>query len=302
MKTKTVETTLNINSHRIPVKNLDKIYWPADGYTKGDVMHYYAQVWPWLAPHLQNRPVSLVRYPDGITGKFFYQKDIPEPPPWVESLPIQSSHRVVNYVMINNLETLLWSVNLGCIEVHPWLSTIERLDYPSYLIFDLDPMEPAGFSEAVTVAECIHVLLNQLGLQAFPKISGATGIHIYLPIKPIYTYGQTSGFVKNIGDIIIKTFPGLATNERKIANRGGKVYIDHLQNAEGKTIASVYSIRPFPAAPVSLPVTWEELPDCHPALFTIKTAFTRLQKVGDLFQPLLSLKQELPASLVPAPS
>jgi bifunctional non-homologous end joining protein LigD len=292
-----MDATITINNYKIPVKNLDKIFWPDEGYTKADIIKYYAKVWPYLGPHLKNRPVSLVRYPEGIEGQFFYQKDVPNPPLWVETVPLKSEDRVVNYSMINNLESLIWSVNLGCIEVHPWLSTISSLDYPTYVIFDLDPMEPAVFSDAVKIAHYIRLILKELSLISFPKISGATGIHIYLPIKPTYTYKETSTFVKKIGAMIIKSFPDLATNERKVANRAGKVYIDHLQNLKGKTIASVYSIRPFPKAPVSLPVHWEELPDCHPSMFNIKTAPIRLQKASDLFAPLLTLGQILPEYL-----
>lgn len=276
------------------LKNLDKVFWPDDGYTKGDIMRYYSEIWPYIRPHLFNRPVSLVRYPEGISGNFFYQKDIPDPPPWVETVAIKTEDRLINYTMINQLETLIWSINLGCIEVHPWLSTLADLDHPTYIIFDLDPMEPAVFSDAVKIALAVHVILSELNLTSFPKISGATGIHIYLPISPQYTYKQTSNFVKQIGAIIIKTMPNLATNERKVAKRSGKIYIDHLQNIKGKTIASVYSIRPFPGATVSVPVTWDELPDCHPSMFTIKTVPKRLQKTGDLFKPLLNLRQKMP--------
>jgi bifunctional non-homologous end joining protein LigD len=276
------------------LKNLNKIYWPEQGYTKDDLMYYYSTVWPYISPHLYNRPISLVRYPEGILGNFFYQKDIQNPPPWVETLAITNDERIIHYAMINRLETLIWSVNLGCIEVHPWLSTKSTLDHPTYIIFDLDPMEPAVFNDAVKIALSIHTLLKELALKSFPKISGATGIHIYLPIGPQYTYKQTSHFVKQIGNIIIKALPTKATNERKVSNRSGKVYIDHLQNLKGKTIASVYSVRPFPGAPVSAPISWDELPDCHPSMFTIKTMPLRLQKIGDLFRPLLSLEQELP--------
>lgn len=293
-----MQANITVNNSKIPVKNLDKIFWPEEGYTKADIIKYYAQIWPLLAPHLQDRPVSLVRYPEGINGSFFYQKDVPNPPPWVSTIPLQSEDRVVNYAMINNLETLIWSINLGCIEVHPWLSTRQALDYPTYVIFDLDPMEPAIFSDAVKIAHFIHLLLKELSLQAFPKISGATGIHIYLPINPNYSYKETSAFVKRVGEMIIKSFPSLATNERKVVNRAGKVYIDHLQNLKGKTIASVYSIRPFPKAPVSIPVSWDELPDCHPSMFNVQTAPERLRKKGDLFQPLLNLFQTLPDSLM----
>lgn len=276
------------------MKNLNKVFWPEEGYTKSDIMKYYAGVWPYLGPHLKNRPVSLVRYPDGIRGSFFYQKNVFNPPPWVAAIPIESEDRIVNYVMINNLETMLWTVNLGCIEAHPWLSTVKDLDQPTYIIFDLDPMPPANFAEAVKVAELVRVCLRELKLQAFPKISGATGIHIYLPIRAGYSFEDTANFVKQCGELIIKSAPQLATNERQVAKRAGKVYIDHLQNIRGKTIASVYSLRPFPAAPVSLPTLWEELPDCHPAMFNIQTALPRLEKMGDLFQPLLYLEQSLP--------
>lgn len=289
-----METTLTINSHHVPVKNLDKVFWPEDGFTKGDIMRYYAEIWPVLAPHLTNRPVSLVRYPEGITGNFFYQKDVPKPPKWLTTCPISSGDRIIRYAVFNNLESLIWSINLGCIEVHPWLSRLENLTCPTYIIIDLDPMEPAVFSDAATIALRFRLLLKELRLQSFPKISGATGIHIYIPIAPRYTFHQTSTFVKKLGDIIIQNDPKLATNERKITDRGGKVYIDHLQNLEGKTIASVYSIRPFPKAPVSMPVSWEELPDCHPSMFTIVTAPERIRRTGDLFKPLLTLEQTLP--------
>ncbi len=289
-----MDTTLTINEHRIPVKNLDKVFWPEDGFTKGDVMRYYAEIWPVLGPHLANRPVSLVRYPEGITGDFFYQKDVPKPPEWLTTCPIPSDGRVIRYAVLNNPESLIWSVNLGCIELHPWLSRLDNLHRPTYIIIDLDPMEPAVFSDAVTVALRFRLLLKELGLQAFPKTSGATGVHIYIPIAPRYTFRQTGTFVKKLGEVIIQHDPQLATNERKVSERDGKVYIDHLQNLEGKTIASVYSIRPFPKAPVSIPVTWEELPDCHPSMFTIVTAPERIQRIGDLFKPLLTLEQTLP--------
>ena len=292
-----MQTTILINQAKLIIKNPQKIFWPEDNFTKADVMKYYADMWSYLSPHIHNRPVSLVRYPNGITGDFFYQKNIPNPPPWVQTFPVQSDQRMVNYGLINNLETLIWMVNLGCIEVHPWLSAVDSLDSPSYIIFDLDPMEPAVFNDAVRIALYIKSILDALSLKSFPKISGATGIHIYLPVKKIYTFTQTSSFVKKIGEIIIKSFPDLATNERKVTDRTGKVYIDHLQNLSGKTIASVYSLRPFPGAPASLPVYWEELPDVHPLMFNIRTAPKRVQKIGDLFKPLLSFVQELPEKL-----
>lgn len=289
---------LMIDGHRIPVKNLDKPFWPQEGYTKGDLMTYYIKVWPYLAPHLKDRPLSLVRYPEGISGPYFYQKNFPAAPPWVETIPVRAKKRVTHYVMANNLATLIWAVDLGCIEVHPWLSARPQLEHPTYLIFDLDPMAPASFQEAVQVALAVKTLTDHLGLQLFPKISGATGLHLYLPLKPGYTYQETATFVKRLGEAVIRVLPALATNERKVSARGGKVYIDHLQNQKGKTIASVYSLRPFTSAPVSMPVTWEELPTVQPDSFTITNAPARLTATGDLFAPLLTLQQELPAQLL----
>lgn len=290
--------SVGINQNHLQIKNIDKVFWPEEGYTKGDIINYYISVWPYLAPHLEGRPVSLVRYPEGIKGSFFYQKNILDPPPWVQTVPIQSDEKTINFCVINNLETLIWSVNLGCIEIHPWLSAIPYLDYPSYLIFDLDPMEPAVFSDSVKIAQSIRILLRELKLEAFPKISGATGIHVYLPLIRHYSYKQTTTFVKKIGEIIINAFPDLATNERKVSLRNGKVYLDHLQNLQGKTIASVYSLRPLPGAPVSVPVTWQELEDVHPGMFNIINAPERIKITVDFFKPLLYLKQTLPDSLL----
>ncbi|MGD8399672.1 MAG: non-homologous end-joining DNA ligase [Bacillota bacterium] len=289
---------LPVDGFEVPVANLEKVFWPGEGITKGDVVQYYIRIWPWLQPHLAGRPLSLVRYPDGITGKFFYQKNFPDPPPWVETLPVNRGRRTVHYVLGNNLATLIWSVNLGCIEVHPWLSQATDLEHPGYIIFDLDPMPPAGFDAAIPVAQAIQTLTRQLSLETFPKISGATGIHIYLPLKPVYTFAQTGTFVKRLGEIIIKALPNQATNERRIALRAGKVYLDHLQNIQGKTIASVYSLRPFAGAPVSMPCTWEELPRLRPDSFSLHNAMTRLKQTGDLFQGLLRLKQILPEELL----
>ena len=293
----TLTQHLMINGHRIPVKNLDKPFWPQDGYTKGDVMSFYIKVWPYLAPHLKDRPLSLVRYPEGISGPYFYQKNFPAAPPWVETIPVRAKKRVTHYVMANNLATLIWAVNLGCIEVHPWLSARPQLEHPTYLIFDLDPMAPASFQEAVQVALAVKTLTDHLGLQLFPKISGATGLHLYLPLKPGYTYQETATFVKRLGEAVIRVLPALATNERKVSARGGKVYIDHLQNQKGKTIASVYSLRPFTSAPVSMPVAGRA-PTVQPDSFTITNAPARLTATGDLFAPLLTLQQELPAQLL----
>jgi bifunctional non-homologous end joining protein LigD len=293
-----IKNYLPIDGFNVPVSNLEKVYWPAEGITKGEVIEYYIRLWPWLQPHLADRPLSLARYPEGIAGAFFYQKNFSDPPPWVTSLPLSGEGHTIHYVLANNLATLIWSVNLGCIEVHPWLSRAVDLAHPNYVIFDLDPMPPATFDQAIPIALAIQTLTQELSLTTFPKISGATGIHIYLPVKPIYSFQQTSTFVKRIGEIIIDAMPDRATNERSMALRAGKVYLDHLQNIQGKTIAAVYSLRPFTGIPVSMPCTWEELPHLCPESFTIHNAVARLQQCGDLFQDLLRLKQILPEELL----
>ena len=287
------QTLVSVEGHNLIISNIDKVFWPQHGYTKADILQYYTAVWPFIAPHLHNRLLSLVRYPHGITGSFFYQKNFPDAPLWVERVPLRAENRVTVYCMANNLATLLWSVNLGCIEVHPWLSRFPNLDNPTYIIIDLDPMEPADFSDAAEVAFALKVLLDQINLRSFPKISGATGLHIYIPIAPVYSFKQTSQLVETLGSIIIRTMPDKATNQRAIKDRGGRVYIDHLQNLRGKTIASVYSLRPYAEAPVSMPVRWEELRDVNPGSFTIQNALDRIKKEGDLFAPLLNLSQSL---------
>ena len=290
--------TLTVDRQEIQVKNLQKVFWPDEGFTKADIMNYYVRIWPYLAPHLKDRPLSLVRYPHGIAGGYFYQKDCPDAPDYVETTDIASEDRQIRYSMANNLPTLLWAVNLGSIEVHPWLSTNADLDSPTYVIFDLDPMAPATYADGVRVALALKKLTDELGLTLYPKVSGATGLHLYLPIAPGYNFKQTSTFVKRLGEAVIKTFPDLATNERRVADRSGKVYLDHLQNIRGKTIASVYSVRPFTGAPVSMPVTWAELPGTHPASFTLQNALARAEQAGDLFADLLMKKQNLPQNLL----
>jgi len=294
----TLTQTLTINGHKVPVKNLEKTFWPEEGFTKGQIIEYYIKIWPYISGHLTDRPLSLVRYPEGITGDFFYQKNFPEAPEWVETIPVESKNRTINYAMANNLETLVWSINLGCIEIHPWLSKRGDLNRPTHVIIDLDPMPPAGLAETVEVCMALKSLLDHLKLAAFPKFSGATGIHIYIPLAPLYTFKQTSIFIQKLGEAVIGVLPHLATNERQVKKRAGKIYIDHLQNLKGKTIASVYSLRPLPGAPVSMPVSWEELSMVRPADFSLATAADEIKRRKELFAPVLTLKQKLPSKLL----
>lgn len=291
-------SVLSIEGCDVKVTHLDKKLWPEEGITKGDLIEYYIRVWPYIRYYLEGRPLSLVRYPHGIEGEFFYHKDFPDAPPWVERLEVRHHGKPVHYVMVNNPATLVWCANLGSIEVHPWLSKNPALNRPTYAVFDLDPMEPCGLAEAVEVALAIKTLTERLGLYAFPKISGATGIHIYLPIEPLYEFSQTAEFVRSLSEVVVKAMPDVATNERSIIARGGRVYIDYLQNLKGKTIASVYSVRPFPGARVSYPCGWDELADIDPYDYTIRTVPNKLSLMGDKFDQILSLRQTLPAELL----
>ncbi len=275
--------TVVVDGRRLSLSNLDKVFWPEGGYTKGDMVRYYVEIAPYLLPHLADRPLNLTRFPDGIHGKNFYQKDIPPTAPdWVRTVRVAHSDHDVNYCLADSAATLAWLAQWGCVEVHPWLSRVDELDRPDYAVFDLDPTPPVGFREAVEVAFVVGRTLAEFGLRGYPKTSGATGVHIFLPIVRRYTYKEVERYVGAVADLIHRVLPDLTTRERTVARRHG-VYIDHLQNIKGKTLVSVYSLRPRPGAPVSTPVTWDELPRLDPARMNLATVPDRLARLGDLF-------------------
>jgi bifunctional non-homologous end joining protein LigD len=278
------------------VSNIDKEYFPSDGYTKGDLLQYYAAIAPLLLPHLEGRAIVLARFPDGAEGDWFYEKECPShAPDWMAKAPLHSEHRgePINFCTAPDVESLLWIANLGCIEIHPWLSRIERPNTPDFAVFDLDPAEGASWDQVVYVAGLLRVLLERLGLASYPKTSGATGLHIYVPLEPDAGYRQVRKFVETLGRMIVTADASAATMEWDIPKRAGKVFIDHNQNVGGKTIASVYSVRPRPGAPVSMPLLWEELDRITPADFTIATIWPRLRQYGDLFAPVMTGGQPL---------
>ncbi|NLC08157.1 MAG: DNA polymerase domain-containing protein [Syntrophomonadaceae bacterium] len=297
IRRETVQVQINDNS--VQFTNLDKVFWPEEGYTKLDVLNYYTQVAPFLLPHLRDRPMVMVRYPNGITGHHFYQKECPDyAPDWVRTISLEhSGGKRIHYCLCNNLETLLWLVNQGAIELHPWLSRYQSDNYPDFLVFDLDPDPPSAFPDTIPLALVLKEALAEFDLQGFVKTSGATGLHLYVPIMPQYPYSvitQAAGF---LASLVAEAYPRQATVERMVRNRGGRVYLDYLQNGRGKTLASVYCLRPIPGGPVSMPVTWEELTqtkvNLDPTYFTLKTAPSQLQQRGDLFAPVLSIKQRI---------
>lgn len=289
-----VKTQVAVAGRTLSLSNLEKVYWPDDGITKAELIEYYTRIAPYLLPHLKERPVVLTRYPNGINGKWFYHKDAPEgTPEWIPTWPHEAEDgRVLQYLLIGEPAALAFVANLGAIELHPWLSRHATPDRPDWAVIDLDPAEGTTFDDVLLLARLVHQILPAVGIQGFPKLSGATGIHIYCPCGPGYSYAETAGFCEAIGRLLLKVCPEKVTLERMVARRTGKVYVDYLQNRRGQTITSVYGVRPQPGAPVSAPVTWEEV-EAVPPRFTIRSIWARLAAVGDLFAPMLELQQDL---------
>lgn len=295
--------TIPINGRPVAFNNPHKLLWPEDGITKTDLAAYWLAVAPWALPHLAGRYLVLTRYPDGIHGKSFYQKNLPDhAPPWVRHRPVpsQGSGRTIRYLLGADAATLVWLAGQAAIEIHPWTSPDGHPDHPDFALVDLDPAEGCGFAEAVTVAQGLHRLLVQLGLRGYIKTSGATGLHVYIPVEPRYTYDQTADFVRRLGVVLQHLMPRLVTLARAVRERRGFVYVDYLQNARGKTLVAPYSPRPLPGAPVSFPVAWQDLPRIDPRQFTIKTV-PRLLKESppgkNPFAPVLTDRQSLDRAL-----
>ncbi|HVL88947.1 MAG TPA: non-homologous end-joining DNA ligase, partial [Actinomycetota bacterium] len=279
-----------VAGRELRLSNLRKIFWPEQGYTKGDLIAYYHAIAPMILPYLSERPLTMKRMPDGIDGPFFYEKSAPSHvPDWVPRCPIPSDEGgVTDYMIAADEACLLFVANLGAIEFHPLHSRCGYDDRPDYLFFDLDPME-TGFDDVRVVARHVRAALDALGLPSYPKTSGATGMQIYVPIKLGPTHEQTRAFVGAIGRMILKADPDRVTMEWEISKRTGKVFIDHNMNRPGANIAAVYSVRPEPGATVSTPVTWDEVEaGVHPRDFTIVTIYDRLVATGDLFEGLLA--------------
>lgn len=287
---------------RIQFTNLEKLFWPEDGFTKRDLINYYDRISPFLIPHLVDRPLVFKRYPDGIHGQFFYQKDAPDyTPEWIRTQEIWSEdvERSIRYFIGADREQLLYIANTGAITQNPWMSRVQHVEYPDYVIFDLDPVA-ASFSITQKVAMEIKGILDELELRAYPKTSGASGIHVHLPLlERTFTYRESRIFAEAIASIVVQRLPDLATTERVVERRKAHmVYVDCLQNVKGKTVASVYSPRAQPGAPVSTPLQWKELEKpLNPKAFTIKTIFKRLDTYGDLFEKVLSDRQDISAFL-----
>ena len=290
---------------RVKLSNLDKVFFPDEGITKGDLIDYYRAVAPVLTPHLRDRPFTMRRYPDGIAGKAFFQKDAPSHmPEWIPRFRVQVSTREspprrkwIEAPLVNDEDALVWMVNMGCVDLNTWYSRVDRPDRPDFVLFDLDPSPDVGFRETVEVALIVKQALDALGLQSFPKTSSADGMHVLVPIERRYTYDDTREFSEIVGAAIARVHRGLATTEWSKRKRRG-VLIDSNQNGEGKTIASVYSVRPRPGAPVSTPLRWDEVNEAlDPAAFTMDVVRDRIREHGDLFEGVLKTRQRLDRAL-----
>ena len=298
-------TELRRGSRTLKLSNLDKIFFPDDGITKGDLLAYYRSVASVLLPHLKDRPFTMKRYPDGIAGGHFFQKDAPKHmPDWIPTRDFEvstrdspRSRRQIQAPMVNDELALLWMVNMGCIDLNTWYSRVDRPERPDFVLFDLDPAADAGFPEVVEVALLVKEVLDALGLVGFAKTSGSDGIHVLVPVERRYTYDQTREFAEIVAGTLARTHQGLVTTEWSKAKRRG-VLIDANQNGEGKTIASAYSVRPHPGAPVSTPLRWDEVrTGLDPKTFGPDAVLARLEQHGDLFEGVLAEKQSLGKAL-----
>ena len=267
---------------QLRLTNLKKLFWPKEKYTKGDLIEYYRVIAPLLLPYLKDRPLVLTRYPDGIEGKSFFQKDAPDfAPDWVKTVKIYSKDtaRDINYIVVNDIETLLYVINMGTIPLHLWSSRLDSLERPDWLVLDLDP-KGAPFTDVVAVARALHQILGRLRIECFIKTSGATGLHILVPLGARYTHEQAKNFARLLAMLGAEATREISTIARPLAARGGKVYIDFGQNGYGVTIAAPFTVRPLPGATVSCPLQWREVNErLHPSHFTIKTAPMRFKKI-----------------------
>lgn len=284
----------SIAGREISLSNLDKVLWPHEGYTKSDLIRYYVEIAPFILPYLHNRPLVFTRYPDGIDGKFFYQKNAPEYlPEWIPTYVWQSKDSRNTLILAEEKATLAWLANQAYIEIHPWLSRQGSILQPDFIVFDLDPYDGCSFQLVVKIALVIKHILDEIGLRSYVKTSGAEGLHIFLPIINKYEYSLIRTWAGQIAAIVCKLMPDSTTIERRVKLRGERVYIDYMQNVAGKTLCAPYSIRPRPGAPVSTPLSWEELNDISPTQFNIKTIKARVDECGELFSRVLTDRQDL---------
>ena len=286
----------------VKLSSADRVLFPDDGITKGDLFEYYGAVADTIVPHLKNRPFTLKRYPHGITQQAYFQKQAPKGiPDWIPTRqfvtrPREGGERLVDFVLVNSREALLWMVQMNCVDMNAWYSRVDTPERPDFVVFDLDPPDD-GFADAIRVAHLVREALEELDLRSYVKTSGADGIHVLVPITRRSTFGQTYEFAELLSRSLEAQHDGLVTTEWLKKKRRG-VLVDHRQNGHGKTIASAYSVRPKPSAPVSTPLRWEELTeDVRPQHFGMSEVLERVERHGDLYEPVLQGGQALGPAL-----
>jgi bifunctional non-homologous end joining protein LigD len=295
------KSAVKIGTNTVSITNRKKIYWPDEGFTKGDVIDYYDQMTDYILPHLKGRPLSLKRNPNGIKDSGFYHKDAGEnAPSFVDVFKVksESNNKIIDYIVCNNKSTLLYVVNLGCIEINPWNSTTKRPGHPTWMVIDIDPSDKNTFAEVVDTALTVKIILDKAGVKSYCKTSGSSGLHVYAPLKNKYDYVTVKDFALIIASLVQEQLPETTTLERSLSKRGPKIYIDYLQNRTGQTLASVYSLRPVPGASVSTPLEWKEVNHkLTPRQFTIRNILQRIKKKGDLFLPVLQESNSIEKAL-----
>lgn len=282
-------------ARRVRITNLDKPLFP-DGETKGDLISHYYRVSPLMLPFLRDRPIVMQRVPEGIDAHRFYEKQAPKgTPDWVRTVPVPSEEKgTIDYIVADDVATLVWLAQIASVECHAWTTRWPNLDQPDFAVFDLDPHEPVSFEDVRAVAGLVKVVLDRLGLRAFPKTSGGAGLQVFIPLTLGHTFAEVRSFCTSVGRLIKQAYPEKVTQESSKAKRAGKVFVDANQNAWGKTLVAPYSVRPYPGATVSTPLTWDEISaEFYPEQFTMATIRDRLREVGDLFRPALTSRQDL---------
>ena len=296
-------TIVEVEGRKLKLTNLDKVLYPASGFTKGQVVDFYVRIAPLLVPHLAGRPLTMKRYPEGIDHEYFFEKNAPmHRPDWVKTAPVwsESNHRTIHFILANDLPTLVWIANLASIELHPSLSLAADIATPTMIVFDLDPGPPANIVQCAQVGLWVREIFDHFGLESFPKTSGSKGMQIYIPLNTKTSYQQTKSFAHAVARLLEQEHPELVVSDMKKAVRTSKVFVDWSQNDQHKTTILVYSLRARERPTVSTPITWEEVEqalkkkDAARLVFEAKDVLARVEKMGDLFEPVLKLKQKLP--------
>ena len=279
---------------RVELTHPERVVYPAVGHTKADVVGYYATVAPFMLPALKDQPLTLQRWPSGLSGHGFYQQNVPDAPEWMRQQPVRHHGRIVQHAIVSELRDLLWMANRSALTMHMWSSRTDALEQPDWVVFDLDP-GGAEFADVLPLASSLREILEAAGLESHPKTSGKRGLHVLVPIERGPTHPEVVAWARAVMHVLGRMHPDLATTERRRKERNGRLYLDALQNGRGKTIVAPYSLRDTPEATFSAPLAWREVNRrLDPTRFTLATARKRLDKVGDLFAPVLRVKQVLP--------